>query len=135
MSTCIYEIVNINHVMSSLPCQLTPWMHLSTTNPKLSPKIICKYFYMYTITSHIYVTGGYCCVRQCGTSFPFCILGVVALIFNFGSSLHNTCSSSGSLFFTHLGGIIFIVHYISKFITDPIIYTYIVYLLHNCTIT
>ena len=76
-----------------------------------------------------------CCVRQCRTSFPFYILGVVALIFNFTSSLHNTSSSSGSLFFTYLGGIISIVHYISKFITDQIMYTYIVYLLHNCTIT
>ena len=46
----------------------------------------------------------YCCVRQCG---------IFALIFYFSSSLHNTCSSSVSLFFAHLGGIIFIVHYIS----------------------
>ena len=64
-----------------------------------------------------------CCVRQCGTSFLF-ILGVLALNFCFASSLHNICSSSGSLFFTHLGSIIFIVHYISMFITDPINYIY-----------
>ena len=65
----------------------------------------------------------YCCVRQCRTSFSF-ILGVLALNFCFVSSLHNICSSSGSLFFTHLGGIIFIAHYISIFITDPINYTH-----------
>ena len=53
-----------------------------------------------------------CCVRQCGTSFPFYILGVPALSFYSTSSLHNTCSSSGLLFFAHLGGIIFIAHYI-----------------------
>ena len=74
-----------------------------------------------------------CCVRQCGTSFLFYILGVLALNFYFAPSLHNTCSSSGSLFFAHLGGIIFIVHYICKFITDPINYIFF-HLLHNCTI-
>ena len=97
-----------------------------------------KYNYDNTVVvealSHRFSVPTPCCVRQCRTSFPFCILGVVVLIFNFTSSLHNTCSSSGSLFFTCLGSIIFIAHYISKFITDPIIYTYIVHLLHNCTI-
>ena len=63
------------------------------------------------------------CVRQCGTSFLF-ILGALVLDFFFASSLHNICSSSGSLFFIHLGGIIFIAHYISIFITDPINYIY-----------
>ena len=67
----------------------------------------------------------YCCVKQCGASFSF-ILGVFALDFCFASSLHNICSSSGSLFFAHLGGIIFIVHYISIFITDPINCMYII---------
>ena len=56
------------------------------------------------------------------------------LIFYIASNLHNTCSSSGSLFFAHIGGIIFIAHYISKLITDPIIYTYYLFI-HNCTIT
>ena len=65
-----------------------------------------------------------CCVRQCGTSFLF-ILGVLVLNFCFASSLHNICLSLGSLFFTHLGGIIFIVHYVSIFITDPVNYIYI----------
>ena len=69
-------------------------------------------------------TSEECCVRQCGTSFLF-ILGVLALNFYFPSSLHNICSSSSSLFFTHLGGIIFIAHPISIFITDPINYIYI----------
>ena len=48
-----------------------------------------------------------CCVRQCRTSFLF-ILGVLALNFCFISSLHNICLFSGSLFFAHLGSIIFI---------------------------
>ena len=68
-----------------------------------------------------------CCVRQCGTSFLF-ILGVLVLNFCFTSSLHNICSSSGSLFFAHLGGIIFIAHYIPIFITDPINYIYIFFI-------
>ena len=51
-----------------------------------------------------------CCVRKCGTSF-FYSRGL-ALNFYFASSLHNFYSSLGSLFFPHLGGIIFIVHYL-----------------------
>ena len=65
-----------------------------------------------------------CCVRQCRTSFSF-ILEALALDFCFTFSLHNICSSSGSLFFAHLGGIIFTVHYISIFMTDPINFIYI----------
>ena len=49
-----------------------------------------------------------CCVRRCTYNLSL-ILGVIAL--NLNSHLAYThCSSSGSLFFTHLGGIKFIVH-------------------------
>ena len=56
------------------------------------------------------------------------------LDFCFASSLHNICSSSGSLFFAHLGSIIFIVHYVSISIIDPIHCMYIILFttqLHN----
>ena len=87
---------------STEPQNITTWISLSFEIPDEPP----------------------CCVRQCRTSFLF-ILWVLALNFYFASSLHNICSSSGSLFFAHLGGIIFIVHYIPIFITDSIHYVYI----------
>ena len=54
------------------------------------------------------------------------------LKFNFTSSLHAYCLSSVSLFFTYLGGIKFLACIQT---TDPILFTYIILFIHNCTIT
>ena len=91
---------------------------------KISPKK-CQLFKteLQYMGNTIFINDKYC-VMQCWTSFRS-ILGVLALNFCFTSSLHNICSSSGSLFSTHLGSIIFIAHYISIFITDQINYIYI----------
>ena len=47
-----------------------------------------------------------CCVRQCASTFFF-LLGVITLS---ASDLQTYCSSSGSLFFAHLGSIYLIAH-------------------------
>ena len=57
-------------------------------------------------------------------SFFIC-LGLIALNFYFASSLHFLCSSSGSLFFTHLGGINLIVH---SDTTDPNFFIFILFI-------
>ena len=58
----------------------------------------------------------YCCVRQCRTSFYILIsLGLIAFSVCFTPSLHNLYSSSGSLFFVHLGGITYIYNRSNKF--------------------
>ena len=86
---------------------------------------------------HLVDNALFCCVRQCVTSFYILIgLGVLrfmCICFYFTSSLHKFYSSSGSLFFTHLGSIIYIVQYIYN---RPNTFSFIyIYLQNNCTVT
>ena len=55
------------------------------------------------------------------------------ICFYFASSLHKFYLSSGSLFFAHLGGIMYNVQYIYNRPNTFLIYIF--YLEHNCTVT
>ena len=64
--------------------------------------LICKEYYKINIITVVQGSVGLASLN----------LGVIALNFCFTSSVHNFYLSSGSLFFAHLGVILFIAHYL-----------------------
>ena len=82
-----------------------------------------------------------CCVGQCGTSFfysytfrGFCTLCVFVPIMHLAYTIFY--SSSGSLFFTHLGSYYVYIYNVQYIYNRPYnIYIIYIYLHHNCTVT